>query len=366
MRDIHAVAKDGFSMWKWDKQTDGLALLSLQTALRSYFETYQSMKYMLHLFGIPAPDQDTVDFNHSTDYCRLCAETLVHFQHFFELALKGILREEHTLLAVDAGKWPVHLYRLLKGEAVIPEDLSSLRSPELSEIIERIYALADAGLLPKRISGLLSQKKAQFKVSNDLRNRLWHGGTYILRYPALDELVGRYFLPLALELLSLPKYAGSIWRYGSLQCGVDPIIEIIKELKKEQYKLEKIAFLKELGRAAYSNPLRNDKWFKFFNKEIEKRAERVASHERESMRVSDVRSCPVCGVVSLAVYDDIETDDPDPEKASRAWRYTYDVTCFCCSFSINHHLENASAYGLAIEDYWEARELGPRKKSAPK
>ncbi|MBQ5477341.1 MAG: hypothetical protein IIT64_06055, partial [Bacteroidaceae bacterium] len=45
------------------------------------------------------------------------------------------------------------------------------------------------------------------------------------------------------------------WTYKNLTCGVDPIKSLISETSKHPINYEKIALLKEMGRAAYHNPI---------------------------------------------------------------------------------------------------------------
>ena len=44
-------------------------------------------------------------------------------------------------------------------------------------------------------------------------------------------------------------------------------------------------------------------------------------------------------------------------NAQTLTNYTWQVKCLCCSFEINHHLDNGSAYGIPIADYWETEEM---------
>lgn len=367
MRDINTIANNGFSWTGRRGELTGLALLSLKIALHAFFSTYQSMKYSLHLFDTrSSEDQETIDFNHSFSYCEACAESIVHFQHFVELICKDFLRANHPLLADDASTRPIILHKLLKDEPVSSADQEGLKSLEFREALERLCALINEARIGSDQLNFIVQARPWLEKLNVLRNRLWHRGTFILRYPALDELVGEYVLPFVEKVVALPEYSGhqQLWRYGDLTCGIDPIEEIISAFRTGQPDLKKVALLKELGRAAYENPLRvlpTTSWSfaELFNREHRRRAERIAAVEIREPSAASVRSCPVCGVESLIVYDDIEAEGYDPAEGTyeRAWRYTWQVKCMCCTFEINHHLENPSVYGLPIEDYWHAEEL---------
>lgn len=205
------------------------------------------------------------------------------------------------------------------------------------------------------------QAKEWLNNLNVLRNRLWHRGVFILRYPALDELVGKFVLPFVRGIINLEEYSEleRFWKYRNLHCGIDPIEEIIREFEGNNFDIGKVAFLKELGRAAYENPIVNDPNFDFLNRQHRERAERIASAELGGPNISDVLSCPVCGIESLVVYDDVETEGEDPLTGTylRAFRYTWQVKCMCCTFEINNHLKNPSEYGFAVEDYWHGEQL---------
>ena len=91
--------------------------------------------------------------------------------------------------------------------------------------------------------------------------------------------------------------------------------------------------------------------------EYRERAEQIANSETEN--VADVRTCPVCGVNSLVIYDEIEVEGEDLYEATydRAWRYTWEVLCMYCTFEVYHHLENPRDYGIDIDDFWFGEEL---------
>lgn len=359
MNDINKITGNGFSMFKKEGGIKGLALLSLKIALMAFFSTYKSMKYRLHYFDAKSSlDQKTIDSHYLPAYCEACAETIVHFQHFIELISKDFLRVEHPLLAIDASNQPIVLHKFLKGEHVSTKDLEKLKFLEFRQTFERLCTLINE----KRLGGskleFIVHARQWIEKLSGLRNRLWHRGTFILRYPALDEFVGKYMLPFVDKVVTLPEYSSSqqFWKHKDLTCGIDPMGSIINEFKSRNFNLGKVAFLKELGRAAYANPLRYGKYAAWIDGEYRRRAERVAEAEMHEPNTSHVRSCPVCGLKSLVVYDDVETEGGDPLKGTydKAWRYTWQVKCMCCTFELNHHLDNASVYNLPIEDYWQA------------
>jgi len=274
---------------------------------------------------------------------------------------KEFLRKDHPLLAVDASSRPVILHKLLKGEQVDPEDHEGLKSIEFADAFDRLCRLINNGRIGGGRLDFIVQAKDVLQNVNVLRNRLWHRGVFILRYPALDELIGNFVLPFVETIISLQEYTGleRFWKYRNLHCGIDPFEEIIRHFRRSEYDIGKVAFLKELGRAAYENPIINDPNLEFFNRQYRQRAERAASAELGEPNISDVCRCPVCGVDSLIVYDDVETEGEDPLTGTyiRAFRYTWQVKCVCCTFEINHHLKNPREYGFQIDDYWRGEEL---------
>jgi len=261
------------------------------------------------------------------------------------------------LLALDASKQHDLFYRLLQGEQIEPIDYEKLKSVEFSLALERFCELVKKGRLDEKQLDFILQAKGWLVQLNNLRNRLWHRGSYILRYNALDQLVGKYILPFLLNVVSLPDYSDNerFWKYGILSCGIDPIQEIISHFKScDKYDIGKIAFLKELGRASFENPL-TTKSYRYSDNQH--RAEKMAEIESDSPRGNRIETCPVCGTRSLVVFDDFEVDGPTSDgvyKYKIASRFNWEVKCSCCSFTINQFLENPSDYGYGfIEDFWK-------------
>jgi len=174
--------------------------------------------------------------------------------------------------------------------------------------------------------------------------------------------------------MELPQYADAhkAWKYSELECKVDPLEEIVKEFEGGNYNLGKIAFLKELGRAAYQNPLSSGPVRRQREKkeivilgQAEIRAEGIAKAELQDppSHAVEVRVCPVCGANSLVVFQHTLSGDefmdmvldysPDePIAVEIGQKDVYAVECVCCSFNVDFQLKNPREYGLPIEDYW--------------
>jgi hypothetical protein len=204
---------------------------------------------------------------------------------------------------------------------------------------------------------------------NFLRNRLLHRGTYILRYKALDSLVGEHIFPFVQNALKLDIYSDSKleWRYQKLNCEVDPMEKIAKEAKTGNYNIHRIALLKELGRAAYENPvkygpLRKQKYGIRVIDGVEQDAKALAKAEKGKSDAVEVKVCPVCGVKALVVYgttraENVSDEYTGQEHILREEFYTYAVRCLCCSFEIENELKAAAFSGLRIKNYWRVEEL---------
>jgi hypothetical protein len=373
MTAIEDISKDGFVLGN-----SSLALLSLRLSLKAYFSTYRSMKYGLHVFS---PDYEkfglddaAIDQTHSSPYVANCSEAIVHFHHFVELVCKGLLREEHILLAdFTSSHHHLILHKILNDEHLSDEDNQRLKSIQFKEALERLIIL----IKDKKIEtdgqwDFIVKGKNWLEHLGSLRNRLVHRGMFVLRYPALDKLFGEFALPFIKNVILTDRYAGmeKFWQYGRLKCEIDPIDEIIREFKNgNDYNLGKVAFMKELARAAYEQP----QWIDYKAKDIgsknyfpfvidddrRHRAERIANSEVAN--VSEVRECPVCGISSLVIYDDIEVEGEYYYDGTfvneKAWRYTWQALCMCCTFEVNHHLENPKDYGIPIDDFWYGEEL---------
>lgn len=367
--NLEDVIKDGFRFDTKGNIEIDLALVSLKIALKAYFSTYQTFKSHLYVFNKDDDtDQESIDYLHRNSYCEACAETIVHFQHFAELVCKKILRDDHPLLSDTALNNVDLLHRLLHGGRINDDEIPVSNTVEFSLAIKRLSKLIENKMLENYsdYEFIIKHKKTLIEL-NKLRNRVWHRGLFILRYPSLDVFVGKYILPFVSEILKLPSFSGydKIWKYGDLFCALEPISEIISEASLPEPSYGKIAFLKELARAAYENPLLEsrpvDKKLKSFlgslDKKSEQRAVRIAKLEALQEH-SKVENCPVCGVKSLIVYDDTDVELSDDNKnVTSSYNYTYMVKCECCSFNLESGLENASKYGLAgIPDYWFFKE----------
>ncbi|HGP4155401.1 TPA: hypothetical protein ACLMQJ_003640 [Yersinia enterocolitica] len=364
MTELDNIINDGFMLSETIKDDElDVAFTSLKIALISYFSTYQDCTHQISSLANGYNNEAEEDSSYYNDYYRSCIETIIHFQHFFELSCKKILKDEHPLLADIASTNPVILSKLLKGQKLQNEEENSLRSIEFSEAIKRLIALIkDKEITNHDKLEFIVKNKSILEGVNKLRNRIWHRGLFILRYKSLDKLVCSFILPLVNDFINLDKISGYEidWKYKSLHCGTDPIDELIKEYKNSTpVNIKKIAFIKELGRAAYNNPLIHKEitpskrdFSAIFDNEKITRAESITDiiTQHELSAVSD---CPVCGVKSLISYKEHDQEVDNNNFITRSDEYTYRIRCECCGLSLENSFDNAKDYGLTgIKDLW--------------
>lgn len=247
----------GFKYQLQDNESLGAAFITLRLALKSWFCTHEPERYPSYN-RLWANGGEGSQGEYSREYCELYVQTIVHLQHFCELIFQDILRREHPLLADKAGNKDVVLYKLLKGQQLSNEESNELGSINFNEAKRRVFNLIDKDCLTQHVElGFLINHKKMFTVINDLRNRILHRGLYILKPEALDSLVANSFLPFMNKLISLEPYLNyeSHWKYIAPASGLDPIDEICIEAGQGKITSNKFKFFKELGRAAYFNPL---------------------------------------------------------------------------------------------------------------
>jgi hypothetical protein len=227
-RTLDVIANDAFSLDEFEGVRD-YTLASLEIGLRAYVSTPRSIHGDLHLTE-PATDSDAetqrekqsdLDYNMFALYREAAFETIVHLQHFAELAVKDALRQDHELLVVLADNHHEQLHDLLHGAQ--PTEIENLQAIEFSTALARACALIKAGKLDAKYAFIVRHRPFLEKLSK-LRNRLWHRGTLVLRYRALDELVGRFALPFVNAAAALAPYSKySSWQPKPLHCGLEPL-----------------------------------------------------------------------------------------------------------------------------------------------
>lgn len=396
MNDIQKVTRQGFSL-KGENDLD-LAFLSLRIALKAYFSTYDVIR---NNFDQNGPDLDK-RLEGNIRFCEACAEAIVHFQHFFELIIKDILRRDHLLLASRIYSHPTILYKVLHNQPLNAEEEQKVQSVEFSDALNSLCEL----IKNKQIKcfqdlQFIMDHKDTLKELNTLRNRVWHRGAFFLSYTNLDAFIGKFVLPIidATTQLSQYKALGFLWKYIQTECGIDPIESIRLEYQRSQSpSVGKIALLKEIGRAAYINPLHDKKILKQkmdekiakIEKEIQEfkkrgepipkrlliskrmadmdyrmvtrvdspyieKAKRISKHEAKENFFKIIR-CPICGVESFILYDESDSFPDSNTGDYVSYNWVHSAKCECCTFEIDSKLE-IEKYALTIDDYWTDKKL---------
>ena len=396
MNEVQRVARQGFSL-KGKNDLD-LAFLSLRIALKAYFSTYNVIRNKFD------PDDLELDkiLEGNIRFCEACAETIVHFQHFFELIIKDILRRDHLLLASRIYSHPTILYKVLHNQPLNAEEEQKVQSVEFSEALKSLGELIKNNQIQCfQDLQFIMDHKGTLEELNTLRNRVWHRGAFFLSYTNLDVFIGKFVLPIidATTQLSQYKAIGFLWKYKHTECGIDPIESIRLEYQRSQSpSVGKIALLKEIGRAAYNNPLFDKKVFEQKRderiaknekkiQELEKRGEqipkrlliskgragmhrrmvnqvdspyiekaiKISKHEAEKNFFKIIK-CPICAVESFILYDESDSFQDSNTGDYVSYNWVHSAKCECCTFEIDSKLE-IEKYGLPIDDYWTVKEL---------
>ncbi|WP_225776352.1 hypothetical protein [Pseudomonas sp. Marseille-Q5115] len=249
MVKLKDVIKEGFQLGDQSRSENDLALVSLRVALKSFFMTYAKFRGRIRSITDSTSDKQDIVDAHSLSYAEAYAECIVHFQHFAELACKSFLRADHPLLSDVASAKVGVLHSLLHKKKLTADEEIQVKSIEFSEAMSRLKLLVETGKLKgyKELEFISDHYNTLVELNN-LRNRIWHRGIFILEYKALDIFIGRFVLPFVRDVINHPLYSGReiIWKYSNLSCGLDPLEEIIRHFSSEKYKLEKVAYLKRL------------------------------------------------------------------------------------------------------------------------
>lgn len=394
MNDIQTITRHGFSI-KGENDLD-LAFLSLRIALKAYFSTYNVIRNSFD------PDDSDLDktLQDNLRYYEACAEAIVHFQHFFELIIKDILRRDHLLLASRILSHPSILHKVLHNQPLSAEEGQRVQSVEFGDALTTLCDLIKSKQIQcHQDMKFIMDHKRTLEELNILRNRVWHRGAFFLFYTKLDEFVGKYMLPLIDITTQLAQYTHlrALWKYKHTECGIDPIESLCLEYKKkEPVRVGKIALLKEIGRAAYNNPLfdkkvlakQNDERMADIEEQIRQIGERgedipkrlliskgmIGLASRTAMKIDApyieraktiakaqaeekyyrISECPICGVESLILYDDRDSFEDSETGSNVVYDFVYSAKCECCTFEIDSKLK-IEDYDIPVENYWTVK-----------
>ncbi|WP_210133974.1 hypothetical protein [Staphylococcus sp. GDY8P131P] len=360
--------------FKIDNDNNDVILNSLNIGLKSYFSSYKSIRENF--------DKRTYSYSHKQDYYENFSETILHFHHFFELILKELLRDEEELLPLFISDDSELITRLIQKMPLsekkrkefiqqIPlsdNELKNLKSLSFSQSLNRACEVIK--LKPEVKFKFLAKHRSEFDYLNYLRNKIWHQGKVMLKYEAFDFLIGQYILPLVKECLEVSEYkekyrSHKIWRFNKNSLEINPFEDIIEEFKNESPAIDKIAVLKELGRASYYSHY--GKGFGSIMDSRNQSANQLAQAELNNSFTftNEILKCPCCAAMSLVTYTkevitDIYEYEYEDEQGNvqfyeqeDSFQCIYTVKCANCSFQLNDKgIKNLKEYEFDVEDYW--------------
>jgi hypothetical protein len=283
-------------------------------------------------------------------YSEAAFEAIVHLQHFAELKVKEALRASHPALLVLDRSHHNELFDILQGKADL--DATRLQTIEAGVALQRVLELIRSGRISDEHWGFIAKHREFLQKLNELRNRLWHRGTMVLGYNALDAFFGCHALPF---IRSATEHDS--WGCGEIAVGVDPLKLIEGEMRQDNPSIARVAMLKELARAAYRHPLNAA----IFNINRRSYVEAVvrAFGGPESARTLDVRRCPVCGLEALVRYTTISSD-----PIIDLMRHEVDmVSCEGCGLELFESYGEPDDLGLGVGRLWERDDQIPRDSS---
>ena len=346
---------DGFLLNEEKDQHYDVAFLSLRLALKAYFNTYKSVSYCLSNFINSQCSIIKNDRMYSINYIEDACEAITHFQNFAELVLKDILRQKHILLANKLdGKKKYILDILLDGKNITESEIKDNitgRSIEFSETINRIETLLENKKFEHTNYDFLLLNVKWLRKLNYLRNRISHRGIYVLRYKALDVLFTKDALPFMKKVLALERYKNQRGWQFDISSNIH-LIDSMINCYGNSYKSDKLAILKEMGRAAYNNPLVPTKNISsnFYNKDIIKRAMVLSTHVLQHESNGDLKTCPVCGIKSLVQFNDFH--EIEDKNGIEVYEFVYMIKCFCCSFELRGEPTGLDQMELPFDNFW--------------
>lgn len=364
---------DDSILYKNDNKMD-MKLLSLQLAISNYFKTYSAMEENLIFVSsgyIYILEKDKIE--ETEEFFLLQADTIIHFQHFFELIMKNILESIHPLLALDTNK-PLVKYKLINNVKLTNSEEQSLYSIEFSEALETICKLikyknrkneTESDDLFEKLEGELGNQydfftryEQQLKALNTFRNRILHRGYFCLTYTALDQFIAKEILPLVKKIIELEEFEiikEKCWNQyyhniHNLNC-LDKIIECLSNdnIAEENHQLA--AFMKALGCAMNSKKHTNHT-----NHNIIK----IKLKESQGF-YTNICECPNCGKETLVSYkdyleeiDEFEGHDySDYTSIKIPYEYESYASCLYCGLSFNKYISNLNEIGFEWDDVWK-------------
>ena len=284
---------------------------SLEIAFKAFLSTYHSNREIL------VNNQES----YSNQYIESCIETILHFQHYFELYIKELLEDVHPILPLrmnnNKKKEVILRYKLLMKEQVDISDYAELNSVEFSDALNIACELLQENIIDSKYHFILKERKI-LEALNTFRNRILHRGLYLLRYEALDEFICRYLLPLV-KISLLSNQSMNFCLPMPISFPDFNIMDEMIRIGKNKVDFNKLAIVKEIGRAAFNLPIS-------FEEESIQRGAILNVYETAYGGYYGAKketSCPVCGKETLVYFEHYD--------------YSY-IKCLCCGFEVNNFI----------------------------
>ena len=331
------------------------AYISLISAIQSYYDTYRTLSYA----------ECSVDFcvvrenrekwkkrerqiNDTPEYLCDYFTSITHFQHFFEIVIKSILKNFDKLAEY--------------------KDF-----PRAFDKLQEIRQEKTHNDAQKEIDFLLKHRETLCEL-NKLRNYAWHQGVAKRNYCSYDFFVGCKILPIVLKFIDISKNSPKrqLWSYKKTYIGLDPIEEIYKEFKSQgrNADYERISFLKEMGRAAYQNPLfinedeacdemkcrLHRRVVQLTNRDIMNEYDAKIKNYKSIFPYSKLLRCPVCGQKTLVKFVDAGNEDVVDENGNifcEMVEVLDKYECQVCSFRINPNIKSLSISTTDGKEVWK-------------
>ncbi|WP_413475622.1 hypothetical protein [Staphylococcus equorum] len=258
--------------------------------------------------------------------------------------------------------------KLIQNIPLSDDEYKKFKSLSFSQLLDRVCKLIK--LKSEVKFKFIKEYKDELNELNDLRNKIWHQGKVMLKYEAFDFLIGKYILPLVIKCLEVSEYRGKyrsheIWRFNRNSLEINPLEDLLEEFQNESPAIDKIAVLKELGRASYYSHY--GKGFGSIMDSRNQSANQLAQAELNNSFTftNEILKCPCCAAMSLVTYTkevitDIHEYQYEDEQGNvqfyeqeDSFQCIYTVKCANCSFQLNDKgIKNLKEYEFDVEDYW--------------
>ncbi len=327
---------EGFDINTAYQHLKNISRLSLSKSLRAYVETYNNMSSKLN-----SPNDGTKVDAHTPSYIINSYTAITFFHHFAEIALKEILE--------NAG---VNLNKISGFQAA------------LKIIIEKL----NESSLDTKYSYIKRYENKLFDV-NDLRNQLYHSGSYALNYANLDVIFGKTIFPFINDY-----YEGNSPFFGKTEDGFNPYLEIINHFETESYDYKKVGVLKEIARSIDNVKIRRclvpstiinssgeleEIVIDYFKSETDRKIKEI--EELADKKVENaggeiyVEECPICKTKTLLAHWDWFDNGVDNygNPIPPCGNYVCIIRCENCTFELSNTMSDVKIGNLDLSKYFK-------------